>query len=101
MSKRAKAHEALVEQWTDVPEGTPVIVTKDDGQQFHTKTRSAPWMLCGTSVIMVEGIAGGYSLERVRLSAPPADGPDPECPNCGMTDLCMCDPENEQKETKP
>jgi hypothetical protein len=69
----------LVETWKDVPEGTPVIVTKDLGEEFHTKTRSGPWMLGAnsrdpsdrtydpghTAVIMVEGISGGYSLERV------------------------------------
>lgn len=56
----------LVEEWKDVPEGTPVVVTKDHGEQFETKTRSMPWLLCGAAAIMVEGIAGGYSLERVR-----------------------------------
>ena len=63
----------LVEEWKDVPEGTPVIVTKDDKSEFPTKTRSAPWLLGGssrgpghTAVIMVEGISGCYSLERVK-----------------------------------
>lgn len=66
----------LVEDWRDVPEGTPVIVTKDRGEEFTTKTRSTPWMMGAssrgpghTAVIMVEGIAGGYLLERVRLAA--------------------------------
>jgi len=63
----------LVEEWKDVPEGTDVIVTKDLGEQFRTKTRSLPWLLGSssrgpghTAVIMVEGISGGYSLERVK-----------------------------------
>ena len=63
----------LIEEWKDVPEGTPVVVTKDLGEQFHTKTRSIPWMLGAscrgpghTAVIMVEGITGGYLLERIR-----------------------------------
>lgn len=47
------------------PEGTPVIVRKDDGTVIETKTRSAPWMLCGTAVVLLEGISGGYSLDRV------------------------------------
>src|ERR1700687_43814 len=71
--KGPKAHLALAEKWKDVPEGTPVIVTKDDGSEFHTKTRSKPWMLGAssrdqghTAVIMVEGITGGYGLWRVR-----------------------------------
>lgn len=71
--KGPKAHLALLEKWKDVPEGTPVIVTKDDGSEFHTKTRSCPWMLGAssrdpghTAVILVEGISGGYGLWRVR-----------------------------------
>lgn len=61
------AQKRLVEKWKDVPEGTPVIVTKDDKSEVHTKTRSIPWLLGGhTAVIMLDGISGGYSLERVR-----------------------------------
>lgn len=65
--------QALVSVWEGTPEGTDVVVTKDDGSEVRTKTRSAPWLL-GTSsrgpghtaVIMLEGISGCYSLERVR-----------------------------------
>jgi hypothetical protein len=81
--KGPKAHLALVEKWKTVPEGTPVIVTKDDGAELRTKTRSIPWMLGAdsrdpsdpthspghTAVIMVEGITGGYGLWRVRLDS--------------------------------
>ena len=57
----------LVEEWKDVPEGTPVIVTKDRGEQVPTTTRSIPFLLGGhTACIMLEGISGAYSLERVR-----------------------------------
>lgn len=49
--KGPKAHLALVEKWKDVPEGTPVIVTKDDGTEFATRTRSIPWMLDRKSVV--------------------------------------------------
>lgn len=72
--KGVKAHLALVEQWKDVPDGTAVIVTKDDGTEFHTKKRSIPWMLGAssqsvghTAVMMVDGISGGYGLWRIRL----------------------------------
>ena len=79
--KGPKAHLALVEKWKDVPDGTPVIVTKDDGSEFNTKKRSIPWMLGAdnrdaddpthspghTAVMMVEGISGGYGLWRIRL----------------------------------
>ena len=67
------AQVRLIEAWKDVPIGTEVIVTKDLGEKFHTKTRSAPWLLGGssrgpghTAVIMVEGISGCCSLERVQ-----------------------------------
>ncbi len=59
----------LVDQWQDGAEGVRVVVTKDDGTEVVTKTRSKGWLLGGhTAVIMLEGISGGYSLERVRLT---------------------------------
>lgn len=65
---RARAISAqLVAAWTDVPVGTAVVVTKDHGEQFPTRTRSLPYLLGdGSPVIMVEGITGCYALERVR-----------------------------------
>lgn len=60
-----KKQQALCDAWK-YPEGTPVRVRKDDGAVLETKTRSEAWMLGGhTAVIMVEGISGCYSLERV------------------------------------
>jgi hypothetical protein len=71
MRKPSVVQTRLVEAWKDVAEGTDVVVTKDRGEQFQTKTRSAPWLLGGhTAVIMVEGISGCYSLERIRKSEP-------------------------------
>jgi hypothetical protein len=71
-----KAHLALVEKWKDVPEGTPVTITEDDGTETKTKTRSIPWMLGAssrdpghTAVILVEGRTGGYGLWRIRLDS--------------------------------
>lgn len=73
MKAAVKKQLKLIEEWKSVPEGTPVVVTKDMGEQFHTKTRSIPWMLGAssrdpghTAVILVEGITGGYMLERIR-----------------------------------
>lgn len=69
----SKAMKRLFEEWKNVPEGTPVVVTKDDGTELSTKTRSVAWMLGAssqhpghTAVIMVDGISGGYGLWRVR-----------------------------------
>lgn len=72
--KRPKADQVrLVEAWKDVPQGTDVILTKDGGEQFPTKTRSGPWLLGGhTAVIQVDGISGCYRLDRVRMAQDPA-----------------------------
>ncbi len=73
MPRKPTKQLRLVEEWKDVPMGTPVIVTKDLGEQFETKIRSEPWMLGAssrgpghTAVIKVDGIVGCYMLERVR-----------------------------------
>jgi hypothetical protein len=60
----------LVDAWSDVPVGTPVTVRKDEGSEFLTKTRSAPWRLRENKgrhipAIRVDGIADPCSLERV------------------------------------
>ena len=50
----------------ELPVGTPVNLRRDDGSIFETVTRSIPWKLGGhTWVVMVEGIAGGYLLDRI------------------------------------
>jgi len=47
--------------------GQSVSVRLDDGSEKPTKTNSDAWLLSGhTAVIMLEGISGAYSLERVR-----------------------------------
>lgn len=62
------AQKRLCEQWSTVPVGTPVVVRRDDGSLFETATRSEPWLLGhGAAVISVEGITGGYMLDRVKL----------------------------------
>ena len=47
--------------------GTRVVVTKDDGTKFLTRTRSQPWIASGTTIVKVDGITGGYDIERIRL----------------------------------
>lgn len=69
--RKRQDQQKLVDAWKDVPEGTDVIVTKDRGEQVATKTRSIPFLLGGhTACIMLDGISGCYSLERVRKTAP-------------------------------
>ena len=53
---------------TDITEGTPVHVRKDDGSILETITLSKPWQLGhGAWVVKVGGISGGYNLERVTV----------------------------------
>lgn len=47
------------------PIGTAVTVTKDDGSTVDTATRSQPWKLGDTWVILLDAISGGYALARV------------------------------------
>lgn len=53
------------------PVGTPVVVTLDDGQRMHTKTRSEAWDVYSgdkpIGLVLIEGRSGGYSLARVHL----------------------------------
>lgn len=66
VSKRAEKFTEQVDGWNaNYPVGTPVTVTRDDGDKLETATRSIAWTLYGgTAVIMVDGIAGAYLLER-------------------------------------
>lgn len=65
--KRKNPYPEVLTWNADNPVGAEVIVTKDDGTELRTKTRSEAWVLSGhTAVVMVEGIAGGYLLARVR-----------------------------------
>lgn len=53
-------------EMTKLPSGTLVNVHKDNGDTLVTRTRSLPWQLGhGDWVVSVEGISGGYALERV------------------------------------
>ncbi len=69
MSRSLKQRQVwLVNYWNErYPEGTPVTVTRDNGEQFGTVTRSeAGYAENDMAVIMVKGIAGYYRLDRVR-----------------------------------
>jgi hypothetical protein len=51
--------------------GTPVVVTRDNGQQLETQTRSEAFVsAAGDAVIWVDGIPGYYLLDRVKAAAP-------------------------------
>lgn len=63
---RAMLAQDEVDEWNaKYPIGTAVIVTKDNGVQVHTKTRSEASVLSGhTAVIWLEGLSGCYALDR-------------------------------------
>ena len=61
---------ARLESWKEVPVGTMVRVMRDDGRVEIRRTRSCPWMLCGTPVIKLEGITGGFALCRCTVVEP-------------------------------
>lgn len=58
----------LVEEWKDVPEGTPVMFRKTTISEWQpSKTTSGPFLLGGhTACIMLEDVSGAFSLEFVR-----------------------------------
>jgi hypothetical protein len=64
------ATAALVAACTEfnarTPIGTAVDVRRDNGEILRTKTRSEAWVIPSHAVlVMVEGISGGYRIDRV------------------------------------
>lgn len=86
MSRSLKQRQVwLVNYWNErYPEGTPVTVTRDNGEQFETITRSeAGYAENDMAVIMVKGIAGYYRLDRVRAQP----RVQRTCANCGASEF--------------
>lgn len=69
MSTPYAADVALVDAWNAKnPPGTPVVVTKDDGTNYSTKTRSYAELLGGhTPVVWLAGRSGCVGLDRVAV----------------------------------
>lgn len=66
MASASKQQQAVDDWNAKHPPGTQVNVRMDNGSTRETKTRSEAWLLGGhTAVILMEGISGGYSLDRV------------------------------------
>lgn len=63
--------QKIVDDWNDKhPVGTPVIVNRDGGEQFHTVTRSGAELLSGhTPVVWVKGLSGCWALTHVKPAA--------------------------------
>ncbi len=60
--------ELLVRKWNRSHRvGTPVIVHRDNGEDFKTKTRTRAQLLSGHSaVVWVEGLASCYSAHKIE-----------------------------------
>jgi hypothetical protein len=66
-----KTETAAVHYWNRTYKtAEEVIVKRDNGDEFTTKTRGHAWMMGKRAVILVEGISGAYSLDRVRAVIP-------------------------------
>ena len=54
------------QEWNDTyPTNQSIYLVEDDGSVTATQTRSIAWELCGSTVVSVDGKAGGYLLERI------------------------------------
>lgn len=58
-----------VDEWNaQWPVGSRCWVRRDDGVEEPRRTRSEAWLLhSGHAVIKVDGIAGGFALNRLRM----------------------------------
>lgn len=67
MSRKQEIEDAIkISERINMPVGSEVIVTLDDGSTQTTFTRSEPWMLGhGDYVVLLDGFVGGYLLTRV------------------------------------
>lgn len=60
--------QKAVDDWNNAyPVGTPVRLTRDNGNVVITRTRSEAEVLSGhTAVIWLEGVSGCYCLDKVE-----------------------------------
>ena len=60
------ARDVLIWNAANKP-GIAVVLKLDDDTTKRTVTRSEAWEVCGQAVILLEGVAGGYLLNRVTV----------------------------------
>ena len=64
---KAAVNAVIFLEWRDTPVSTRVGVTRDDGTEYETLTRSQVWELGdGTPVVLLEGRTGGIPVARLR-----------------------------------
>lgn len=60
-----------------VKKNSKYFVKEADRDKVYT-VRSAPWMCCGTLVIKLEGVAGGYAVDGLDLVEKFPEPPKPK-----------------------
>lgn len=65
-----KMTQQQIAEWNETfPPGSPCWVRYDDGSEHTHHTRSAAWLLrSGHAVVKVDGLSGGYSLDRLKMA---------------------------------
>ncbi len=60
--------EAQIKKFNEkYPPGTLGFLTRDNGSVEPAQTRSDAWIVGGhTAVVLLEGISGGYQLDRFK-----------------------------------
>lgn len=64
-----KMTQQQIDEWNEIfPVGSLCWVRYDDGSEHTHHTRSAAWLLgSGHAVVKVNGLSGGYSLDRLKM----------------------------------
>jgi hypothetical protein len=48
------------------PIGSEVNVTLDSGEVIKSRTLTEAWVVCGSGMVKLDGISGGYDIDRVK-----------------------------------
>jgi hypothetical protein len=62
-----KRQARLAEKWNaENSSRTPVVVLRDGGCEVQTCTRSYAWLVGDTAVVLLDGMTGGFRLDRCK-----------------------------------
>jgi hypothetical protein len=68
--RRTERLQKQAEHAATIKSGAVIDYTDDIGQVHRTRTRSQPWQLGhGAWVVAIDGKAGGYDVDRVKVVA--------------------------------
>lgn len=69
MLMRKMTEQQILDWNTIFKPGHPCFLRLDDGSELSTHTRSPAWLLgSGHAVVMVNGKAGGWDIDRVKMA---------------------------------